>query len=207
MSEEMSPERLQQVVRTIAIEKTTAEKEQVEMAVVVLQKAFHEDVTVENFSWNNVKLSDEVKRRYIGRLLDRNEFEKNVVIESAAVYNRVQENELCNGRQDGVSEGQNQGSSTAFSACPGVRRAIEIIFETAFEYGLEACFKQLISVFPQSYEALTHPAEITEGSLEEQVINEVLNSENRLKKKGLALLKRAYRHLAVCLVVHRHKCE
>ena len=207
MSEEMSPERLQQVVRTIAIEKTAAEKEQVEMAVVILQKAFHEDVTVENFSWNNVKLSDEVKRRYIGRLLDRNEFEKNVVIESAAVYNRVQENELCNGRQDGISEGQNKGSSTAFSACPGVRRAIEIIFETAFEYGLEACFKQLIEVFPQSYEALTHPAEITEGSLEEQVINEVLNSENRLKKKGLALLKRAYRHLAVCLVVHKHKCE
>ena len=207
MSEEMNPERLQQVVRSIAIEKTAPVKEQVEMAVVVLQEAFHNDVTVENFSWNNVKLSDEVKKRYIGRLLDRSEFEKNVVIESAAVYNRVQENELCNGRQDGVSEGQNQGSATAFNACPGVRRAIEVIFETAFEYGLEAIFKQLIKVFPQSYEALTHPVGITEGSLEEKVVDEVVNAENGLKKKGLALLKRAYRHLAVCLVVHRHKCE
>ena len=211
MSEEMNADRMQQVVRSIAIEKTASREEQVEMAVLVLQEAFHEDVTVANFSWSNVKLSEEVKQRYIGRLLDRSEFEKNLVVESAAIYNRAQDNEMCKGRNDRISEEESKDSVTdrtiEFNVCPGVQRAIEIIFETAFEYGLVAIFKQLINTFPQSYEALTHPVEAKEGSLEAKVVAEVMNMESKLKKKGVALLKRAYRHLAVCLVVHKHSCE
>ena len=70
MSGEMDSNRMKQVVRTVAIEKTSAKREQIAMAAKVLREAFHENVTDANFKWENAKLSEEVKNRYVGRMGD-----------------------------------------------------------------------------------------------------------------------------------------
>ena len=205
MSSEMNEDKMQQVVRAVAKEKVSLKDEQKVMTILVLRKAFRE-VAPGNFDWKHFKIAEDVKRQYIGRLVDCNEFEKNLVAESAPAYNRVQPNELCSGREDGKGEGEDESSEKCkiWDNCPGVQRAIGVIFETAFEYGLASMFEQLLETFPQSYERLTLPPETPAGSLAAKVIEE-LKTTVPLKQKGIALLKKAYRRLATCLVVHHHK--
>ena len=142
MPSETNQEKLQQVVRAVAREKVSLKDDQKAMTILVLRKAFHE-VTPDNFDWKHFKIAEDVKQQYIGRLVDCNEFEKNLVAESIPLYNRVQPNELCNGREDGKVEGEKESSEKCkiWSNCPGVQRAIEVIFETAFEYGLVSMFE------------------------------------------------------------------
>ena len=49
MTSEMDSNKMKQVAKAVAREKTTLKDEQKAMAVLVLQKAFHESVTLDNF--------------------------------------------------------------------------------------------------------------------------------------------------------------
>ena len=91
----MNEDKMQQAARAVAKEKTTLKSEQKVMAMLALKKAFHENVSEETFDWQHFKLAKDVKQQYIGRVIDCNEFEKNAVVESAPVYNRVQPHEMC----------------------------------------------------------------------------------------------------------------
>ena len=81
MAGEMTANRTKQGVRNVALEKTASKQEEQRVAVAILRESFRENATEENFKRGSAKLSEEVKRSYVGRLVNCDEFEKNVVVE------------------------------------------------------------------------------------------------------------------------------